>query len=67
MRVPDTSRDGRAGGAPLTPKYMEGASQWHFWYLFYGGASQVYVKTIGYNRQLGLREISITWEPAHSK
>ena len=38
-----------------------------FWSYSYGGLSQVYVYTIYYSRLLGLRDISITLEPAHSK
>jgi hypothetical protein len=51
--IPATSRDGRAGGAPLAPpRRAPGAPKWasrpcndtqeiatNFWYLFYGGAS----------------------------
>jgi hypothetical protein len=52
VRVPDTSRDGRAGWAPLTPRRAPGApkcARWpcndtqeiakSFWSYFYGGLS----------------------------
>jgi hypothetical protein len=50
--VPDTSRGGRAGGAPLAPRRAPGAPKWarrpcndtqeiakSFWSYFYGGLS----------------------------
>jgi hypothetical protein len=72
----DTCLD--TGNTPTWPERLD-LLQWHSgissWYLFYGGASQKLGSTgpmsklsaIYHNRQLGLREISITWEPAHSK